>query len=781
MKVFIRSIIIMAFVTGVSYAAMSGDPGSDFGSAKEITPGTYRETLDSTDQIDFYKFKVKTRDTVTLILTSPSGSDFDLQLYNAAQVSVANSVNPEGKRDIVGAVVDTAGYWYAEVVQYEGKGEYTLEFQKDSIEPVWTVMIYLNADNNLESFGYSDFNEMEQVGSNAYTNVVVQFDTKSGPVKRYFVKKDNNTSSITSPVVDNPGELDMGDGHTLANFVSWAVRKYPAKHYALDIWDHGSGWHKKGTGDELSGPVKGVSQDESSNYDMIGISSGELKGALSSIKSTIGKKLDVLGFDACLMGMWEVLDNIKDYADYAVASEQTEAADGWYYAGWLNIGPNTTGHDIAVNIVNSQQGLATLAAIDLSKIPELSTKIDTFAKALINQRPQNSALIDTARAHFWEDGSGSYDHEYGWESGQLSNYHEDIDLYQFAQYISNTSGLPDAVRHLASDVMTAVNNAVITTNNSNDYRGDSHGISIYYPKNKNDYNHSIFGGNYDALPTSKHTHWDEFVKGEEGGANYDYTLSSGTYNWINTSTATGVTGDDQSKNISLPFTFTFYGVNYNSVNICSNGFLSFTSTSTAYNPQSIPNSSAPNALIAPFWRDLNPSAAGRITYSSSSSRFVVTFDGVKNYRTDNKETFQVILYPNGEIVFQYKTIDNDVTTVIGIEDENGSKGKTANFPSANTAYRFVPTSKDILAANTGLSGGLSMNTVARDRLNIRFGRALERGVNLSIIDITGRRVKEYRAMEGIREISLNVGTLRPGVYFLKSDADMGVRKFVKIH
>ncbi len=171
----------------------------------------------------------------------------------------------------------------------------------------------------------------------------------------------------------------------------------------------------------------------------------------------------------------------------------------------------------------------------------------------------------------------------------------------------------------------------------------------------------------------------------------DYTVSYPAFSWINTSTSTGITGDDDSKVFSLPFTFNFYGVNYNQVSICSNGFLSFTSTSTSYQPKDIPNSDEPNALIAPFWRDLNPSATGEITYYSDATKFVVTWQGVKNYANSNTQTFQVILKSDGTIIFQYQNITNDVTTVIGIENQDGTAGKAyTGTPSNSFAIQFTP-------------------------------------------------------------------------------------------
>ncbi|MEO0290436.1 MAG: nidogen-like domain-containing protein [candidate division WOR-3 bacterium] len=175
------------------------------------------------------------------------------------------------------------------------------------------------------------------------------------------------------------------------------------------------------------------------------------------------------------------------------------------------------------------------------------------------------------------------------------------------------------------------------------------------------------------------------------GGSVTYTVQNVSYTWDNTTTSTGLTGDDQTKQFTLPFSFPFYGKNYSSVYICTNGFLSFTSNSNKYTPDPIPNTNAPNALIAVFWRDLNPAAGGgSITYYSGSDKFVVTWDNIKNYSNSNRQSFQVVLYPNGNIEFRYKSITNDYTTTRGVENENGTAGVTVSTPSNNTAYRLVP-------------------------------------------------------------------------------------------
>ncbi len=95
------------------------------------------------------------------------------------------------------------------------------------------------------------FNEMETVGSTADVQIIVQFDRSPRydesngnwtDTRRYRVVQDLNSTTISSPVVQNIGEVNMGDPQSLVDFVQWAKQNYPADHYCLVLWDHGGGW-----------------------------------------------------------------------------------------------------------------------------------------------------------------------------------------------------------------------------------------------------------------------------------------------------------------------------------------------------------------------------------------------------------------------------------------------------------------------------------------------------------------------------------------------------------
>jgi len=139
-------------------------------------------------------------------------------------------------------------------------------------------------------------------------------------------------------------------------------------------------------------------------------------------------------------------------------------------------------------------------------------------------------------------------------------------------------------------------------------------------------------------------------------------------------------GDDTNVGpFPLGFAFDFYDRVYSSVRICSNGFLSFTSTSTAFANQCIPSLPEPNNALYVFWDDLDLRTRGSVHYYRDpiNSRFIVQFTDVPRYPSTEPDslTFQVILSPNGEILFQYlRMVGTLGSATIGIEDSTGTTG-----------------------------------------------------------------------------------------------------------
>ncbi|MBQ7372773.1 MAG: hypothetical protein IJW67_13010, partial [Blautia sp.] len=189
-----------------------------------------------------------------------------------------------------------------------------------------TVMIYM-IGSNLESrngSGSKDILEMSTSGIDlSKSNVVIC----TGGSRRWALDisaRQNSVLELTGDenyfqtVLESDENQNMGDGKTLTDFLDYAALTYPAEHYSLIFWDHGSG------------PVMGFGNDELYEYDSLRLP--ELKEGLEN--SIFGDicHLDWIGFDACLMSGIEVAEILADYADYMVASQEVEPGSGWDYS-----------------------------------------------------------------------------------------------------------------------------------------------------------------------------------------------------------------------------------------------------------------------------------------------------------------------------------------------------------------------------------------------------------------------------------------------------------------
>ncbi|MBS1518521.1 MAG: exo-alpha-sialidase, partial [Bacteroidetes bacterium] len=167
------------------------------------------------------------------------------------------------------------------------------------------------------------------------------------------------------------------------------------------------------------------------------------------------------------------------------------------------------------------------------------------------------------------------------------------------------------------------------------------------------------------------------------------------YNWFEISTIgtpittwTNGTGDDGSVVIPLPFSFGFYGTDYNQLKICTNGWIGFdvASTNTAYSNVAIPSTAEPNNAIYPFWDDQDVRTAGQIIYyhDAANNRFVVEYKDVPHFSTGGPYTYQVLLYSDGRIYFQYQNMTDPLNSAtIGLENSTGTVALQVAF---NAAY-----------------------------------------------------------------------------------------------
>ncbi len=360
----------------------------------------------------------------------------------------------------------------------------------------WTVLVFLNADNDLEDFGVEDVNEMEAVPDSDQVTVVVQmdrspgYDTSNGNwtgTKRFVVKHDDDSQVITSPVLEEMGEVDMGRADTFRNFLLWGQQRYPAEHYLVVIWNHGSGWRSRST--ELA-MTRGVSFDDTSGTF---IKTQELSQAFIT-----SMPLDIISFDASLMQMLEIAYEIRETGEYIVGSEESPPGAGYPYHTWLGpliANPSMTARELSIMMARetlAYYGTAsdiTHSVLAVGKLEELASAVDAFAQALIPVASSKGAELATAR-----------------NEAESYKYHEYKDLYDYASLVkANVSD--SRVRTAADRVMAAIHQAVVA-----EYHGNgnprSHGVSIYIPTQTG---YVRTGAEYLLLDFTQRTTWDEWL------------------------------------------------------------------------------------------------------------------------------------------------------------------------------------------------------------------------------------------------------------------------------
>ena len=225
----------------------------------------------------------------------------------------------------------------------------------------WTFIVYAAADNNLRDFASRNMKQMSVIGSNQHVNLLVHLDIRltgnKKTTRRYLMQKNE---SIQLEIPNEKIPMDSGDPQSLISACRWAVNEFPAEHYALVLWNHGTGiidpYGKRSLNTnnlllfnptlnqfELDRTVGFLDLIEALNTDPKGIclddttgnslTNQKLEFALNEITTKLlgGQKLDIIAFDACLMSMLEIAEITKKFAHFQVSSQEVEPGPGWKY------------------------------------------------------------------------------------------------------------------------------------------------------------------------------------------------------------------------------------------------------------------------------------------------------------------------------------------------------------------------------------------------------------------------------------------------------------------
>ena len=331
-----------------------------------------------------------------------------------------------------------------------------------------TLMVYMCGTDLESKYGMasSDMEEMRQASTSLGDNVnIIVYTGGCSKWKTSAISSSKNQiysikNGRLECLVDNDGSKVMTDPNTLSSFISYCSSNFPANRNDLIFWDHGGG------------SVSGYGYDEKNK------SSGsmDLAGINKALKNG-GVKFDFIGFDACLMATAENALMLNDYADYLIASEETEPGIGWYYTNWLKALGNDTSMptlDIGKNIIDDfvtecgrkcKGQKTTLSIIDLAEFANtVPSKLTAFSKSVSNK-------IDAKEYKELSDA------RYATREFAESSKIDQVDLVNLALNVGTDEG-----KQLADALRGAVKYNRTSTNMTNAY-----GVSIYFPYKRTSY------------------------------------------------------------------------------------------------------------------------------------------------------------------------------------------------------------------------------------------------------------------------------------------------------
>lgn len=266
-----------------------------------------------------------------------------------------------------------------------------------------TLLVYMAADNDLEGFVMHDLHELDAGGSGQGVRVLVQADRAEGHdarggdwtgTRRYEVYGDDDERVLNARLVEELGETDMGDPATLAGFLAWAAERAPAERTLLVLWSHGDGW-------SLQPAPPSIAQDDESGS-TLSLAGGELQAGLQAYVAAHGP-LEMIGFDACYMGAFEVAHALSPYARRMLAAEPWVGNEGILYGPLLQALRARPGEDLAVLLGEAaalsvaEGGERSFGVVDLEAAGALGEALDALAGEALDSEAGLVALAQARR------------------------------------------------------------------------------------------------------------------------------------------------------------------------------------------------------------------------------------------------------------------------------------------------------------------------------------------------------------------------------------------------
>lgn len=337
----------------------------------------------------------------------------------------------------------------------------------------WTVLVYMIGDNNLESAALEDLAEMAVVTPQDRFDIVVLVDRSAGEVSDAAIGLPDWTDTKllhiegdATTVLAEYGEADMGDPAVLTEFVTTGITDFPAAHYALILWDHGAAVFGIGPDDYGAGGAPSV------------LSPAEMGPAIRQALDATGvDRLDIVGFDACLMASLEVATGMAPVARYMIASEEYEPGVGWDWTAleYLAVEPHPTATGLGETIIlqyHQHPAVAsipehTLSMVDLDGVAAIEVALADLVDSMAASMDQYAPLLGRQR---------NKTVAFGKNPDPWLDFHM-VDLGNLTRRLARRA--PDLADQ-AAVLLSAIDNAVVFAANG-EQAAEALGLTVLFP------------------------------------------------------------------------------------------------------------------------------------------------------------------------------------------------------------------------------------------------------------------------------------------------------------
>ena len=437
---------------------------------------------------------------------SPSNASNKELEYSSSNTSVA-TVSATG---LVTVGASVAAGKTATITVKTKDGGFTATLKVTTVEAPsndWTILIYMcGADLESENaLATSDLQEILSVNNQpSDVNIVIE----TGGAKSWSSTYSINASKLQRHHVSNKKLVtdasltyaSMGLASTLQSFVEYGLKSYPADKTGLILWNHGGG-------------LQGVCYDEKSNDDSL--LDYEVVSAVSNALNSTGnkgKKLEFIGYDACLMQLQDIAEMNSSYFNYMIASEESESGYGWDYDSWVDdlyAKKDTT--TILKAIVDgfiadnggtsSSRNDQTLSYLNLSKMSAYKTAFEKMAaqlksKITTSNKSSFNSLVKSCK--YYADSDYTY---FGL-----------FDAKDFLNKLSSNSTFNPGETYI-SDALTAFSDLVAYESHGKG-AGNSNGLCLYWAVNSNTTYYNTY-----TSSTTNFSNWMSVVN-TYGGSGY---------------------------------------------------------------------------------------------------------------------------------------------------------------------------------------------------------------------------------------------------------------------